>query len=1034
MPKFSYGPAAKGRVAYLLTVLLDYANDELEVVDDKAEDELERLRSHLTVHWEGDRHLIVRTKLRYLAQLSTLAPGEMELTTAQIKDGFKYLEQFLGILEDNRASRRGSDTWHFTLTLWSQRWDRQGNLKQFDRHWEDGRTTRSKRHAPEEKKGDRWQQLCRQDFEQKQRTHLTTNPLTHQDGLSFTLDDLYVPLSLVKRLGDPEQGMEEERTEVAVVSPQDFFAHLQQPTVNRVAIVGEPGAGKTTLLQQLAHWVLEHTDGLPVWISLADLESQPVEDYVIQTWLRQALGSYRVDATTIDEFVEQVAQGRVWLFLDAVDEMALPSGLVLTRLGKQMTGWLAQAKMVLTCRQNVWDGGKNALTQFETYECCEFSPSDPLEQFIQKWFHANPQLADQLWQTLNQKQLWRIKSLVTNPLRLALLCRIWSVTQGQLPTTKARLYGQFVEAIYVWKQDYFPTSLTQQYQLNQALGDLALKAMLTPEPLFRLPQSFVYQVFQTHDLRLLELALQLGWLKVMGSLATSDDTLATRDDTLRLASGNASRSPQTQAACIYGFYHGSFQEYFAAQALPSWQCFLDPSLVPVRSTITGETIAQPLIFKRQWREVFLLWLGRADVTDDDKCALLDALLTFEDGDGGFFAQRAYFLGARGLAEFPDYPQAQAIALQLVEWGFASGDVPVPIREGARRTLMRTDQGWAIAALEAFIAQSPNTFERWTAAYSLGKNYDPGNSKAIATLETIIDQIHNPHLKMNVARGLGIVDPGNPKAIDTLAQLLADPPVSSQTAAKAAEFSCKVALRLGQINVGNEAAIATLAHQLVTLDDEFQKKRTYQALAQIAPDHPQLQTELTTAVAPSPSPSRSSRSPKALPPPEQLMRATLKKLDGLAQERGQNTDHYWHRCLRLAIRLEGYSPGHKRAIAIYLDCLRHAQQKSLIKQTFSQLQQIDDAQIPQIFGVVRDLYRSGPIGWDNGKAPEAPPLPKREGGKGMESKGERGKSNGGKGEVERSRFCYRLLWEWADVLGYPLFCRLWQTNPLRAVDK
>ncbi|MEM9214968.1 MAG: NACHT domain-containing protein [Cyanobacteria bacterium P01_F01_bin.150] len=1070
MPKLSYGPAAKQRVAYLFTVLLDYANDELEMADAKAEEQLERLRSHLSIHWEGDRSLIVRTKLRYLAKLSSLAPGEMTLTTGQIKDGFKYLEQFLGILDDNRASRRGSDTWHFTLTLWSQRWDRDGNLQQLERQWDDRRTSRSKRqqnaqhaHGQEEgyvnpsfrnrtRKGapegaitvtsdtnqdDFWQTLCHRDLEQQQRTHLTTNPITSQDGLRFTLAELYVPLNVVQRSENTtdlffegkttqrETTVDQESDETPLISSQELFTYLQRPMVNRVAIVGEPGAGKTTLLQQLAHWVLEQTNDLPIWISLADVEQQSLEDYILQTWLRQALGQYQVELTTVTEFVEQVTKRRVWLFLDAVDEMALPSSMVLTRLAKQMAGWLAQTKIILTCRQNIWDGGKNALTQFETYECCAFSPCESLETFIRNWFFSTPALAEQLWQILNQNQLRQIKSLVKNPLRLALLCRIWSVGQGQLPTTKTQLYGQFVDAIYVWKQDYFPLSLTQQYQLNQALGDLALSAMMQAESPFRFPKAFVYQVFQGHRLELLDLALQLGWLKSMG------------------------RSPQTQESS-YGFSHGSFQEYFAAQSLSSWPLFwgMDPTL-DVASRLRRSLGncpsdrpvgygANPLIFKRQWREVFLRWLGRADIANDDKCALLDSLIQFEDQAGGFFAQRAYFLAARGLAEFPDYPQAEALARQLVQWGFSADDVPVPIREGARRALAQTDQGWAIAVIKAFLDQSTHTFERWTAAYSLGKNYEPGNSKAIATLETIIEEINNPHLQMNVARGLGVIDPRNAKAIDTLMALLSGPKAvtqlsveqssaeqssaeqssagqssAKQLSAKAAEFSCKVALRLGQVDPGNKAAIAILVTQIDTLDSEFQKKRAYQALAQISPDHPYLQQFIPEPLT-KPLTTRLSHSPQSRPSLERLMGATLAKLEELTQEYAQEhnprPDRYWHQCLRLAIRLDGYRPGHQRAIAIYLDCLRYAQQKSLLKQTFGQLQRLDEEQIRPVFSMVRDLYKAGAIVWDTNSEPDYRSINRQK----ME-----------KIEVERSRFYYRLLWEWADTLGYQTFCNLWQ---------
>ena len=131
-------------------------------------------------------------------------------------------------------------------------------------------------------------------------------------------------------------------------------------------------------------------------------------------------------------------------------------------------------------------------------------------------FQADIALADRLRAELNRPALKRIKDAVRNPLRLALLCRTWSLTQGRLPETKATLYRQFVNAIYIWKQDLFPTTPTQQQQLNHALGQLALRAMTQSTAKFRLPHHFVVQVLEQTDISLLQLALQLGWLTPVG--------------------------------------------------------------------------------------------------------------------------------------------------------------------------------------------------------------------------------------------------------------------------------------------------------------------------------------------------------------------------------------------------------------------------------------------------------------------------------------------------------------------------------------
>nr|WP_309143423.1 hypothetical protein [Nostoc favosum] len=40
------------------------------------------------------------------------------------------------MLEDNRPSRGGSETWHFTLNLWYKRQDTAANIQKFDWEWE----------------------------------------------------------------------------------------------------------------------------------------------------------------------------------------------------------------------------------------------------------------------------------------------------------------------------------------------------------------------------------------------------------------------------------------------------------------------------------------------------------------------------------------------------------------------------------------------------------------------------------------------------------------------------------------------------------------------------------------------------------------------------------------------------------------------------------------------------------------------------------------------------------------------------------
>lgn len=131
MPKPSYGPEVKKRTKRLLEALLAYTNYESEDCD----------RIQIQFNWQTDKELIVRTKVRYLEELTAKAQRDSKLDKDQIKEALHRLEDFLEILEDNRPVKQGAEDWHFRLKLWSPRHDKEANLRQFDVEWERRRGT-----------------------------------------------------------------------------------------------------------------------------------------------------------------------------------------------------------------------------------------------------------------------------------------------------------------------------------------------------------------------------------------------------------------------------------------------------------------------------------------------------------------------------------------------------------------------------------------------------------------------------------------------------------------------------------------------------------------------------------------------------------------------------------------------------------------------------------------------------------------------------------------------------------------------------
>jgi len=145
-----------------------------------------------------------------------------------------------------------------------------------------------------------WQKGSR-DVLDEQIQRLTSNPLTHTEGIAYRTEQVYVPLGLVERKrqsrrgGDvtPAQGsLLYEETEITQKFEHNEFLEqvLRQgksprSSGKRIAIIGEPGAGTTTLLQQIARWVSDNIDrSIVIWVSLADLQGQSLEQYLLERW------------------------------------------------------------------------------------------------------------------------------------------------------------------------------------------------------------------------------------------------------------------------------------------------------------------------------------------------------------------------------------------------------------------------------------------------------------------------------------------------------------------------------------------------------------------------------------------------------------------------------------------------------------------------------------------------------------------------------------------------------------------------------
>jgi len=496
--------------------------------------------------------------------------------------------------------------------------------------------------------------LNRQTFQEMldKQQELTANPLINAN---FEASKLYVPLGLVEnkkqeRRKDvsPEMGSRLYRPEEYEITRQfendEFLTEVllqgnsPKSQGKRIAIIGEPGSGKTTRLQQIADRLFnENDDNLVIWVSLADLQDKSLEDFLRNTWLKIALKQKEASEENQNELIEKFNEGNVWLLLDGLDEMVLDSN-PLFWVNSQIKGWIESAKIILTCRVNVWESGNNYLSNFDVYRNLDFSELQR-DEFIYKWF-SDRNLADQLITELNRDGKERIRDLVKNPLRLTLVCYSWENHQGSLPETKAGLYQECVEAFYQWKEVYFKTTNTQRNELNQALGELAKKSLEQESSKFRLTKSFICEVLGESDEGLFKLALDLGWLNRVGV---------------------AEENPSEQ---VYAFFHPSFQEYFASLAIDDWRFLFNHN----PQELNKENYK---VFDTSWHETIMLWISRKTILTQEKEIFINYLIDFDDDCEAYYSIQAFFLAAKLIGEAPDIKNSlkEHIISTILEWGF-----------------------------------------------------------------------------------------------------------------------------------------------------------------------------------------------------------------------------------------------------------------------------------------------------------------------------------------------------------------------------